>query len=124
MLYLYDTDMKKRKGARFSVNLPAASTKRVEIALDWSKLAVQARNMRAIALVHCSPQYGQILLDRFTLLEKGDPPQQAARRFLLPNADGSVPQRGRRSTLTEILIPLAEQAFSPAGVGVLPCTGV
>ena len=74
VFYLYDTDMKKRKGARFSVKLPAAATKRVEIALDWSKLAAQARNMRAIALVHCSPQYGQIVLDRFTLLEKGDAP--------------------------------------------------
>ena len=83
VLYLYDTDMKKRKGARFSVKLPAASTKRVEIALDWSKLAVQTRNMRAIALVHCSPQYGQIVLDRFTLLEKGDvpPPVTSASAF-------------------------------------------
>ena len=78
VLYLYDTEMKKRKDARFSVKLPAASTKRVEIALDWRKLAVQARNMRAIALVHCSPQYGQLVLDRFTLLEKGDAPPPVA----------------------------------------------
>ena len=83
VFYLYDTDMKKRKGARFSVSLPAAATKRVEIALDWSKLAVQARNVRAIALVHSSPQYGQIVLDRFTLLEKGDapPPVPSASAF-------------------------------------------
>ena len=30
-----------------------------------------------------------------------DPPQQAARRFLFPDADGIFPQRGRRSPLTE-----------------------
>ena len=83
VIYLYDAAMKKRKGARYSFELPKSSTRRVEMPLERARGHVRMQDLRAIALVHCSPRYGQIVLDRFTLLAKGEtpPPVPAAKAF-------------------------------------------
>ncbi len=84
VFYLYDSSGKKRKSARFSSRLKAGTTQRIEIAFDWSKLGVKAADMRAIAFVNCTSRFGQIALDRFMLLEKGDmpPPSPQPRKFV------------------------------------------
>ena len=69
VLYLYDRQMKKRKGARFSFRLTSGVTRRIEIVLDWSRLDADPKSMRAIALVNSEPMFGSIALDRFILLE-------------------------------------------------------
>ena len=83
VFYLYDSACKKRKSARFSFALGAGATRRIEVALDWSRLGVKAADMRAIAFVNCTSRFGQLALDRFTLLEKGDlpPPPPPPRKF-------------------------------------------
>ena len=85
VFYLYDKDMKKRKEARFSFDLPNRASRRVEIALDWKSIVAKSGQMRGIAFVHCSAKFGEIVIDRITLLEKGDvpppvPPRDAFRK--------------------------------------------
>ena len=86
VLYLYDRQMKKRKGARFSFRLTSGITRRIEIVLDWSRLDADPKSMRAIALVNSEPMFGSIALDRFVLLGKDDEEPLVAPRMAFPKA--------------------------------------
>ncbi|MBP3406074.1 MAG: hypothetical protein J6N18_08245, partial [Kiritimatiellae bacterium] len=46
VFYLYDKDMKKRKEARFSFDLPNRASRRVEVALDWKSIVAKSGQMR------------------------------------------------------------------------------
>lgn len=88
VFYLYDSRRKKSQKARYKFTLPPRTTRRVEAELDWTKIDIDRRDVRAIAFVHCSPDFGSIFIDRVTLLEPGEtPPAEPAARAFGPVCD-------------------------------------
>lgn len=86
VFYFYDGAFKKRQKARFAFTLKPRSSRRIEVALDWTKIEADAKDLRALAFVHCSPRVSALCLADFALLKPGE----AAATEPAPTAFGPV----------------------------------